>query len=216
MICQESQCVDNTWTSFLMLRMRTSLPSTKRLAVDMLPPATTVYFPASDMRVDGIRRRWTYFSFWIFILWREGNGSLVHGIQKEVGIVGTQWIKVTHLSAIWSSWPSFIHWTVMSGSETSHSNMARFFSRTLISLMCFLNSIWRAGKQHKKLAFDIIIDISVTFYLLYPSAEVWCIDMGLDPPQDSSEHSPTQKSINLFKTFWEWFRTYFVKFSHCS
>lgn len=90
MICQESQCVDNTWTSFLMLRMRTSLPSTKRLAVDMLPPATTVYFPASDMRVDGIRRRWTYFSFWIFILWREGNGSLVHGIQKEVGIVGTQ------------------------------------------------------------------------------------------------------------------------------
>lgn len=145
----------NTWTSFLILRMRTSLPSTKRLAVDKLPPATTVYCPASDIRVDGIRRRWTYFSFCIFILWMKWKLKLLCDGSKETGNSWTVANRATDLSAICSSWPSFIHCTVMSGSETSHSNMARFFSRTLMSLMCFLNSIWRAGKENvKKLSFS--------------------------------------------------------------
>ena len=85
MISPELWHIHNTWTSFLILRMRTSLPSTKRLAVDMLPPATTVYCPASDIRVDGIRRRWTYFSFCIFILWMKWKLRLTYDGSKEIG-----------------------------------------------------------------------------------------------------------------------------------
>ena len=71
----------------------------------------------------------------------DGNWGLMYDDSKGTGNHWGWHNTPTDLSTSCSSWPSFIHCTVMSGSETSHSNMARFFSRTLMSLMCFLNSI---------------------------------------------------------------------------
>lgn len=76
----------NTWTSFWRLRMRTSRPSTTKLALDVFPPATTVYFPESDILVEVIRRRWTNLSLWTFILERIHTKNIRSGIGKD-GVV---------------------------------------------------------------------------------------------------------------------------------
>lgn len=61
-------CIGLTWTSLWALLIRMSRPSTIKLALDVFPPATTVYWPASDIFVEAMMRRWTYFSLWIFSL----------------------------------------------------------------------------------------------------------------------------------------------------
>lgn len=148
-------CVCCTWMSLRMLLIRMSRPSTSKLALDVFPPATTVYWPASDILVEGMMRRWTYLSRWIFILMKSEKKK-----KKSEQVISWEKIynksqygieAIIYLSPIWSSCPSFIHWTWMSGSEISHSKIALFFSTTLMSLICFLNSMWRAVERWNRM-----------------------------------------------------------------
>lgn len=67
--------------------------------------------------------------------------------DRGVCAVSAKWAELRHLSDISSSWPSFIHTTWMPGSETSHSNVALFFSVIFRSFRCLVNSTTRAADR---------------------------------------------------------------------